>query len=466
MQNPEEEPILTEYDETNKLSKIIDRIGPGPFQLRIVAALSIFAFADGAEITLISIVSYILKSEWNLSTSELGILSGAILLGMSIGYFLSGILENSLGRTRIIHISLAILLVFGGVSGLMPNIWLLSVTRMFVGFAAALSTPAGVALIVELSPADMRSTYFLYIELFFTLGQIFIALMALVIVPDLNSENWRVLMVVSVLPVIPAIGLVYLYLLESPLDLAKNRKYEEAIENLNRIAKANGQAELTEEEVGDVFAVAPAHVSSGGRKIMRMFDKWHFPLTLNIFGLWSSIIVGYYGMLFMLPYILGSDDGNKTEIIYAFLITFSAQIPTVFLFMYIVENEFFGRKTTLIICTAVISLLTLVCGVFNQFIVIYVLTTVIISLCNAVFSILFLYTPEVYETDLRVTSVGIANVFGRLSGSLAIYGMFFVAAESTFAVLSGLSACYAVACITSVFLPFETRGKTLDFNAE
>ena len=74
------------------------------------------------------------------------------------------------------------------------------------------------------------------VEQAFMLGSIFVSLMAFWLVPDLEGGNWRWLIVIVTLPIIPSIFMIQFYSIESPLFLAETKQYAKAVENINIIA--------------------------------------------------------------------------------------------------------------------------------------------------------------------------------------------------------------------------------------
>ena len=78
------------------------------------------------------------------------------------------------------------------------------------------------------------------------------------------------------------------------------------------------------------------------------------------------------------------------------------------------------------------------------------------------FTVMYLFTPEVYPQHLRATGLGFANMFGRIGGGVApfigqglVQGGQLALAEGVF---SGVSV---LGVIAAVLIPIETAGKEL-----
>lgn len=271
--------------EANPIDKIMSRLGFGRFQYLLMIGISIIAFVDGADVTLMSLLAYILENEWGLSSAEISLLSGSFLVGMAIGFFSGGQLEDRLGRILIIKISLFCKLFFGVTSVLMVELWSLSLFRMLGGFAIGFSVPSLITLAAEMCPVEQRGRYILIIELFFGVGQLCVVLTTKLLIPDLSGNNWRLVILTIAMPLVPAVIMVYTCCLESPLFLARSLKYEDSVNNLNIMAKCNGQPGLTLEETSDVYRVAPGLLKEGKSKYGILFNRVHFSTSMKMLWL-------------------------------------------------------------------------------------------------------------------------------------------------------------------------------------
>uniref|UniRef100_A0A251TP73 Putative major facilitator, sugar transporter-like, Major facilitator superfamily domain protein n=1 Tax=Helianthus annuus TaxID=4232 RepID=A0A251TP73_HELAN len=81
---------------------------------------------------------------------------------------------------------------------------------------------------------------------------------------------------------------------------------------------------------------------------------------------------------------------------------------------------------------------------------------------SASFTVACIYAPEVYPTNLRATGVGIATAIGKIGGMvcpLIAVGMSSGCHQTVPVIL--FEVTILVACLSVVFLPFETKGKEL-----
>jgi putative MFS transporter len=81
------------------------------------------------------------------------------------------------------------------------------------------------------------------------------------------------------------------------------------------------------------------------------------------------------------------------------------------------------------------------------------------------YATIYVYTPEVYPTDLRTTALGACSAFSRIGGALAPFvarvGLQAIPPNLTFPILFFAIIC-GVGSVLSMLLPVETRGRDLD----
>lgn len=150
------------------------------------------------------------------------------------------------------------------------------------------------------------------------------------------------------------------------------------------------------------------------------------------------------------------------------IIASTAEMPGLFIAAILIDWKKLGRRGTMailvILCTAAFFLLNITLHNHDdggQLALLFIGRAAILG----AFQVTYLYTPEVYSTNVRSTAVGIANGWARVGGMVAPFvGQGLVESgkvvESIF-VFGGVSLLGAVA---SVLLPVETVGKPLHDN--
>jgi hypothetical protein len=296
---------------------------------------------------------------------------------------------------------------------------------------------------------------------FFNIGQVYVALLALALMPDMDSTYWRLLLVFTAVPICFFIAMVFYYGPESPYFLAVRELYDQAIDSLNVIAKTNNKPMLSDETKTQMRSVPFKSESAGLDKIWLLFsyDKVYSSSLITV--LWFLGILTYYSMLFIVPKTVGADDG--TFMLLVILVIGVVQAPSQFIGIWTMKIKHIDRKHTMSI-----SLLGQAVSAFASiFLVHSKLLLLPISFyfmfCNLLGNVIWLYVAELYETRVRAMALCFFNVFSSFGGVIGP-GLYFYLNEEY-----GETAPYyctvaasIVALIVCLLLPYETRNKILD----
>ncbi|GIY41479.1 synaptic vesicle 2-related protein [Caerostris darwini] len=79
----------------------------------------------------------------------------------------------------------------------------------------------------------------------------------------------------------------------------------------------------------------------------------------------------------------------------------------------------------------------------------------------AVFQLIFIVTSETYPTTIRSVAMGFGSSFCRIGGLIVPYVAQVLVAESPVAAMCLIGGVLLLAGIAAIFLPFETRGRTM-----
>jgi putative MFS transporter len=445
----------------NILSVILESLGWGKFQWIVLFLTGIAYLSDGAEVTVLSILSSTLEKEWHLDAFKMGLMTGIVFAGQIIGNLIVGVWGDDVGRLKLLKISAIILLVFGLLSAAMPEFWSFTIMRgltgIGIGFIGAVST----AYSSETTPLDQRGLSLIISTGFFNLGQVYVALLALALLPDMDPTYWRLLLVLTGVPILLYIGMVFYYAVESPYFLAIHERYEEAIDSLNVIAQTNLKPELSDEEKALLKTVPFKSESVGLGKIGLLFTEDKSYSTILVTVLWFLGIFTYYSMLFIVPKTIGADDGNF--MIICILIIGAVQAPSQLVAIWTMEMEYIGRKHTMSLSLAGQALSAFISIFLVKSKLVLVPLAFYFMFSNLFTSIIYLYAAELYETRIRAMALCFFNVFARFGGVIGP-GLYFVLHEEY-----GDSAPYICTVVASIIafavcllLPYETRNKVLD----
>jgi len=426
---------------------VIDEIGFGPFQRKLMVICGIGWAADAMEVLLIAFVLPAIIKEWGLSAAQAGLLGTAIFLGMLGGAWFWGTISDYIGRKLGFQLTVLIDSVFGFLSALSPSYAWLVVFRTLTGFGVGGTLPVDYSIFAEYLPRNKRGRYLVYLESFWAIGTIVAAGLAWLVIPRFG---WRVLLALSAAP-----GLIIYFIRrhvpESPRYLLVNGRLEEMRAVLTQVANENGVP------VPDLTITVPPR-----RRGVTVAALWRRPYarrTLMLWITWFAISLGYYGTFIWLPSIFVGRGFTFLRTYQNVFLMALAQLPGYFSAAYLVER--WGRRPTL-------ALYLVMSGVFTYLFAVVTGLTSIVSMavlmsffCLGAWGALYAYTPELYPTEIRSTGMGWASGMTRIAGSLGpLLGASLLQTSFT----AGLTL-YAVAFIVGGVVIFalgtETKGLPL-----
>jgi len=179
------------------LEDILDEIGMGFFQYRLLAICGLAFMADSMEISLLGYLSQCAGQSFDLDDAKKASISGVVFAGQLLGSLLWGRLGDRYGRRTAFLLSASTISLFGFLTGLSPNYTSLLIFRMICGIGIG-GVIIPFDIIAEFMPLSYRGQFLVLIEYFWTLGSIIVAGLAWTL---LSSSSWRVLAVLTAVPV-------------------------------------------------------------------------------------------------------------------------------------------------------------------------------------------------------------------------------------------------------------------------
>ena len=186
-----------------------------------------------------------------------------------------------------------------------------------------------------------------------------------------------------------------------------------------------------------------------------------FPLLISWFGLSFN----FFGMVFVLPFVLGSSNEQSTSekepnIFKYFLILFG-ELPALFIAFKIIDHKSFGRKNSTILghVLAAIAFITAYFCKGYSFIIALVLARLGTKLSFITINPL---TSELYKTNSRTLALGFISGFGRIGAvimPIITLKLFMLDQQSPLIVFGIVSIIMG---IFLWFIPYEPLGRELD----
>eukprot|EP01083_Nonionella_stella_P123299 371473_1 len=437
------------------IDEAISHIGNGKFQYQLMLLTGGIWAADAMEMMLLSFVMPILKDEWSLASPLDGAISSVVFAGMLVGTAFWSICADKIGRKKVVLVSNLGCAIFGALSGLVPNIYLMLIARFLVGFSVGGSGTA-YTLFAEYAPQEVRGSLLVIEQGFWSFGAIFSVMLAWF---SLINLNWRWYMILSSIPLfIISILTLWIQMPESSRWLLACGKVQEAEKVLQHVAHTNGTT-LPDGHL------APVQISQRGNPL-DTFNREYRVTSILLYISFFMCVFGYYGICFISVKfyegdVAGSWRSSKTY--WQSLISASSELPGLVIGVYILDR--IGRKRTLLMSFGLFALSTF-CLMFESIQNSTALgVSCVFSARMAIslgFMAIYIYFSEYYPTAIRSTSLGMASAAGRVAGMLTSI----VSEDTPFTVgillyvISG-----AIAFVCTLFIG-ETMGRVMATSVE
>ncbi|XP_063706123.1 synaptic vesicle glycoprotein 2C-like [Culicoides brevitarsis] len=247
-------------DELDELEEIefehaITSAGFGKFNIFHLLVCGAVYAVTALGVTVLSFVLPAAACDFEMSSTNKGVLSGAPMIGMLVGSYFWGCLADTKGRKIVLVYTLILDGICGIVSSAMPIYTLFLALRLCNGFLIAGAMGICFSYLGEFQATKYRETVLSWMELFWTIGLLWLPLIAWVVIPlDIqfgHFKSWNLFVAISSLPSL-VIGIALLYFPESPKFLLEVGEPEAALRVLKRIYVMNSGKTETEYPVNSL----------------------------------------------------------------------------------------------------------------------------------------------------------------------------------------------------------------------
>ena len=386
-----------------------------------------------------------------------GLVASSLYLGMLLGGLGAGPLCDQTGRRNVLIYGLILNSGFGVAASISNAAWQVVVCRFFMGLGIGSIVSCLLALTSEHTPPRQRGFYLNFVSAFWTMGSVYVAVMALLLFGHFDAD-WRLYMAVNAAPSLLSLLLVLCFVPESARFLALHGHHERATQVANRLAGSMGFRgdPLRVDEVRAHFppskqastsssssnkTAADADKSSSNSKasttLQRRKKRGYWASlarsckayrqlynadtrgkTLGVQSLWFFVSFGS-GMCLWIARVFA--DLPFVTHVYSMAFLFSmASVPGVLLAGVIMDKV--GR-TFLLTCALVGTTISLACfgclTIFTDLSWAVLLAACIFHSCLVLsWSALSVVTAEVFPTMIRGTAMGLCAASGRFASIL------------------------------------------------
>lgn len=318
----------------------VERAGFGLFHWLLLVVCGWANASDAVEILCVSFLLPTARCDLQLSSSDMGLLTASIFLGMMVGGYMWGYLADQKGRRRVLIVSLTVNGLFGGLASLAPWFWLFLLMRFISGIGVGGSIPVIFSYFSEFMPRLRRGAMISCLATFWMAGNILAAGLAWLVIPrtwvylslgTLEFKSWRLFVVLCSVPSITSALIFKLFMPESPKFLMEADREKEAIHVFRLMFKMNMKGK---EKTPPEFGLRTSSTQKGDKgktrslgsskerlanilkkalapikKIFRSpFKSRSFPLLIIFY----SISFGYYGLWMWFPELFErTEDGGS-----------------------------------------------------------------------------------------------------------------------------------------------------------
>ncbi|XP_072124110.1 putative transporter SVOPL isoform X3 [Mobula birostris] len=406
------------------VEEAVETIGFGRFHVLLLCIMGSTSVAEAMEIMLLAVISPVIRCEWLLEEWQVAMVTTMVFLGFMAFSGFWGFFADRYGRWKILLISTVWSSYYSGLTSFAHTYGWFVFLRSMVGCGVS-GHSQGFILMTEFIPSKYRGRIL-------PLGQC---------IPE--SARYNV-----------SVG-----------------NAQSARQTLNYIAKMNRsclpQGSLIETQM----------VRKGS--IFDLVDSEYRRTTLQCWFIWLGTAFAYYGLVLTSSELLennpvcgvpeGSNVYNSLETCHCKMFEAADYqtmvISTLGEFMFIPFSPFIietlGRRRSLALTMGASGIFFLLLNICSTRGLLTTLLFILRALVSANFSIIYIYTAEVYPTVMRSLGLGSCSSMARIGAMIAPFIAQVLLASWPTAALCLFSAVCIICSILAFTLPIETQGRAM-----
>ncbi|XP_060789238.1 solute carrier family 22 member 7-like isoform X3 [Neoarius graeffei] len=351
-----------------------------------------------------------LVSQFDLVCNTKGLTKAAatmFFIGVMFGAVFYGVLCDKYGRKTILLVCYISTIIFSVASAVSTSFIMFAAFRFLTGFSLSGISIIAIVLTIEWVDIQHRTIIGVCSSLIWTVGNSLLAGVAYLI------TDWRILVLTVTSPLVITVATWWL-IPESARWLIVNGKTAEAYKYLKKCAHVNRRSDFTSTiKPQTLCEVVTGEKQSHNYTYVDLIKTPRLRrITIYTGIVWYGVTSTYYGISLN---ITGFGlDLYLTHFIYAII-----ELPAKLLMYFTMKK--LGRRVNQV-GTQVLTGLCIMINIIipkEYWIFRTVLAVLGKGLSEASFTVLFLYTTELFPTVLRQNGVGYASFMGRLGASIA-----------------------------------------------
>ena len=345
--------------------------------LKLLMVIGTAWLFDAADVALLSFIMPLIKKDWGLTASQIGLVGSITTIRMMVGAVLFGYLADRFGKKNIMMVTLLIFSISNLFLALTNNVNEFLFIRFLTGVGLGGELPVASVIIADSFSGHQRSKMLILVDSFWAVGWIFASLLATLVMP---AYGWKFTVIIT------SVTALYTLVLRHHLPAETNVK--------NDKLKMN-------------FAFKEIWSTKFSRT------------TLCLSILWFVIMFVYYGLFLWLPSILIKRNLSISLSFTYTLITTFAQLPGYFLAAYLMGK--ISRKKVLTIYLIGTIIGAFLFGNANSEAMVLFSGCLLSFFTLGAWGIMIALTPTQYPIELRGMGIGFTQSIGRIGAAVGPY---------------------------------------------
>ncbi|XP_061524405.1 putative transporter SVOPL isoform X1 [Phycodurus eques] len=452
------------------VEEAVESIGFGRFHILLFVIMGSANIVEAMEIMLLAVASPEIRCEWRLEDWQVALVSTMVFFGFMVCGVISGYMADKYGRWKVVYGGFVCSAYFSLLTSFAPSYTWFVFLRSMVGCGVA-GVSQGYVLKTEFIPAKYRAVLLPLAAIFWMCGSMLIIVLGMLVVPRLG---WRWMIRISVAP---SFILLYLFkfIPESARFNVSAGNAAAALDTLKWIAKMN-KASLPP---GRLVETLVKERGSWRVLLNSTFRRTSFLLWYS----WFVASFAYYGSVLSSSELLEKNllcvtDGDRAHQVkhllegrqcycvpFAFsdyqtlLISCLGEVSLIPVNIFLLN--IFGRRRSLMVLQLVSAFFFLMLNICTSMFGFTLLLFLLRALVSMNFTVVYIYTAEVYPTVSRSLGMGFCTSVSRIGGMIAPFIAQVLMSQSVILALSPFSIACALCAAGSFLLPIETKGRAL-----
>ena len=444
------------------LSARIERLPFSSFHRRLLLIGGLGYSFDAMDAAVIAFVLPVLRTAWDLSSVQIGVLASANFIGFFFGALVAGSLGDLIGRRKVMMSALAVYCVASLFSGLVDDWTSFLGLRIVAGFGTGAESVIIAPYLSEFVARRYRGAFTGALAGFFSFGFVAAAVLGYLIVPA-HPDGWRIVIFITATPVVMLLWWRRA-LPESPRWLESQGRVAEAQAIMDKVEAGfaqRGQA-LPALDPADVAAPPPSSRRGGlWQNYATLLSRKLLRTTSMTWLMWLSITFSYYSFFTWIPSLLVQNGMTITRSFGYSLVMYMAQVPGYFSAAWL--NDRIGRQATIVSYMLLGGVAALGLAFTHSDSQIMVAGVLLSFFMIGTYAGVYAYTPEVFPTQVRATGAGLASAIGRIGGITAPILVGFIYPKLGFGGVFGMTTAVLLLGSAAVMvMGVPTRGRSLE----